>query len=262
VERDVVRGIAQLYRSRALVAVLVQREVKARYRGAVLGLLWSFVNPLLLTVVYSIVFSIYLRIDMKNFPVFLLCGLLPWNCFVAGLIEGTAAIVSNGGIIKKVFLPAEVFPLVSVLSNAVHFLFSLPILIGAVWLFDGPLTWAWLALPAVLAVQIALTFGIVLLTSSLAAQYRDILHILPNVVMVLFFLSPIFYPNEMVPEQYRFLLTYNPLSYLVEAYHHICFEGLLPDTIGMSRVAFCTIVALGIGWWVFDRRREHFAEFV
>jgi lipopolysaccharide transport system permease protein len=256
----VVQHLTELYRHRVLIDVLVQRELKARYRGTALGLLWSFVNPLLLVIIYTVVFSIYLRIDMKNYPVFLFAGMLPWNCFVAGLTEGTSSIISSGGIIKKVYLPSEIFPLVYVLSNIVHLILSLPILVALILYFGVPITWAWAAFPGVVFLQALMTYGIVLVSASMAVNYRDLLHVIPNVITVFFFLTPVLYPPTTVPERFRFLLDYNPLSYLVEAYHQIFLDGRVPDLLTLGRLLLFGLVALAVGIWIFDRGREHFAE--
>lgn len=250
----------QLYRYRVLVEVLVLRELKARYRGTLLGLLWSFINPLALVVIYTVVFSIYLKSSQKNFPVFLLAGLLPWNFFVAGLNEGTSSILSSSGIIKKVYLPSEVFPLVSVLSNAIHYLLSIPVLVAVILALGNPIGPAWAYFPVILALQIVFTYGVVLITSAVAVAYRDLLHILPNVIMVGFFLTPIFYPPTTVPERFRFLLTINPMSDFVMLHHSIFYEAVAPNTVTLARAALFAVATLAAGLTVFDRRREYFAE--
>lgn len=252
--------IQQIYRYRTLLEVLVSRELKARYRGTVLGLLWSFVNPLVLMGVYTLVFSIYMRNSMVNFPVFLLTGLLAWNCFVTGLSEGTSSILANAGIVKRVYVPGEIFPLVYVLSNAVHYLLSVPILLGLMVWFGVPLTPALLYFPLVLVLQLAFTYGLVLITAATVPRFRDLLHIIPNVIMVLFFLSPIFYAVDQVPQGFRFLIHYNPLALLLDSYHRLFFHGRAPvaaNLIVFAAIAFA-LVALGLAY--FDRRREAFAE--
>src|SRR6478672_561630 len=121
-------SLLQIYRHRTLAEILVARELKARYRGTLLGFLWSFANPLLMMSIYVLVFSVYMRMDVPNYPAFLMSGLLPWVAFNGGLADGMNSLISNGGIIKKVYLPTEVFPFVAVTSALMHFLFSLPVL--------------------------------------------------------------------------------------------------------------------------------------
>lgn len=254
--------LRQLYRHRVLVDVLIRRELKGRYRGTVLGLMWSFVNPLVLVAIYSLVFSIYMRVDMKHYPIFLLAGLLPWNCLVTGLVEGTSSIMANAGIVKRVYLPSAVFPLVSVLSNVVHYLLSVPILIGLMLFLGFEPRWSWLFFPVVLILQIILTYGFTLLTSAMAVQYRDLLHIIPNLIIFGLFLTPIFYPPSLVPERFRFLLDFNPLTPLFRAHHAIFYSGVLPDPHALGVLAGFSLGLVAVGMVVFDRRSERFAEFI
>lgn len=250
----------ELYRYRVLIEVLIRRELKARYRGTVLGFLWSFVNPLVLMALYVLVFSIYLRVDMPNYPAFLLSGIFPWLWFSASLNEATPSIIGNGGLIRKVYLPSEVFPLVHVGSNMVHFIASLPILFGfLVWAGLTP-SWSLLFLPVIVGVQVLFTYGIALVVSSLAVQFRDLLHIVPNLLTALFFATPIFYPATLVPERYRILLDVNPLSYLITAYQDVLFFGTVPSPWRLAVLATVTVMLLAAGVSAFDARKDVFAE--
>jgi lipopolysaccharide transport system permease protein len=250
----------ELYRYRVLIEVLIRRELRARYRGTVLGFLWSFVNPLVLMALYVLVFSIYLRVDMPNYPAFLLSGIFPWLWFSASLNEATQAIIGNGGLIRKVYLPSEVFPLVPVGSYMVHFIASLPILFG--FLVSAGLTpsWSLLFFPVVVGIQVLFTYGIALIVSSLAVQFRDLLHIVPNLLTALFFATPIFYPATMVPERYRILIDVNPLSYLVTAYQDVLFFGRMPASWRVAVLVAVTVLVLAAGVACFDARKDVFAE--
>jgi ABC-type polysaccharide/polyol phosphate export permease len=123
-----------------------------------------------------------------------------------------------------------------------------------------PITWAWVGLPIVVVLQVMFTYGVVLLASATAVKYRDLLHVIPNILMVLFFTSPVLYPQANVPPEFRFLLDYNPLSYLVEAYHQILFDGVMLPPLALGRLLIFGVAALALGMWVFDGRRDHFAE--
>jgi ABC-type polysaccharide/polyol phosphate export permease len=256
----VVEGLKQLYRYRALVQILILRELKARYRGTFLGFLWSFVNPLILMATYVVVFSVYFRIDMENYPVFLLCGILPWAWFSSSLSEATHSIISNGGLIKKVYLPSEIFPLVYVGSNMFHYLLSVPILLFFLILFKVKLSGVFLSFPLILCIQFLLTYGLVLILSSLAVQFRDLFHIVPNLLMIWFFITPIFYPITMVPEKYRFLVNLNPMTYLMTAYQDIFFFNRLPSGPGLMVMVGLSFVLLMIGLSFFETRKDLFAE--
>lgn len=252
--------IRQLYKYRALIYVLIQRELKARYRGTVFGFLWSFINPLILMLIYVLVFSIYMRVEMENYPVFLLSGILPWGWFSLGLTEATHSIISNGGLIKKVALPSAIFPLVCIGSNMVHYLFSLPILFLFLFGFGIVPSWPLFFLPLLLLIQFIWTYGIALILSSLAVQFRDILHMLPNLLMVWFFLTPIFYPVTTVPKQYRVLVDFNPIAHLMKAYQDVFFYNQMPSGYGLAVFAVLSCLLLFIGSSFFEARKDLFAE--
>jgi ABC-type polysaccharide/polyol phosphate export permease len=250
----------ELYRVRALIGTLVLRELRARYRGSFLGFLWSFLNPLLLMLVYVLVFSVYLRVPMEHYAVFLFTGLLPWLWFASSLGHATGVIVGSGGLVKRVLFPAEVLPLVSVLANLVNLLLSLPLLFGFLLAFGirpGP---AVVYLPLLLALQLLLTVGLALPLSALNVHLRDVEQILANGLVLLFFLSPVLYPVSMVPRELRPLYFLNPVSGLIEGYQRVVFFGQSPHWIHLGMVAACAAVVFWAGYRVFDTLRDGLAE--
>ena len=190
-------NLAKLVRYRGLVQSLVARELKARYRGSVLGFLWSFINPLLLLSIYTFVFSVVLpnrNPIAQPYAVFMFCGILPWNWFSSSLLEASGSLVSGGNLIKKVLFPAEVLPIVSVLANMVHFFLGLPILVAFLVYYQRPpdvLDLVWF--PVAVAVQLLFTGGLALLLSALTVHFRDIRDILSNVLTLWFFSTLIIY---------------------------------------------------------------------
>jgi ABC-type polysaccharide/polyol phosphate export permease len=252
--------VKQLYQHRALLQVLVMRELKARYRGTVLGFLWSFVNPLVLMAIYVLIFSVYLRVEMKNYSAFLLCGVFAWNWFSIGISEATNSIISNGGLIKKVSLPSEIIPLVYITSNMVHYLLTLPIQFAFLLFFRVELSWSVIVLPAVISLQLVFMYGLALLLSSLAVQFRDLLYIVPNVLMIWFFLTPIFYPTTMVPEKYRPLLDFNPMAHLIRSYQDIFYYGRGPSSLSLVLMSGLAVALLFAGFSLFEAQKDLFAE--
>jgi lipopolysaccharide transport system permease protein len=255
-----IASLLRLYRYRALIQVLVERELKARYRGTALGFCWSFVNPLLLMLIYVLVFSVYMRIDMEKYPAFLLCGILPWSWFAAGLLEATHSIIGNGSLIKKVYLSSEIFPLVSIGSNMMHYLLSIPILFGVMLLYQVQLSTVVFVFPVILGVQFLFTYGLALILSSLAVQFRDLLHIVPNLLMFWFLLTPIFYPMTTVPEKYRILVDLNPMAHFIMAYQDIFFYGRLPSLTGLTVMLLLSCILLGLGMVFFAARQDLLVE--
>jgi lipopolysaccharide transport system permease protein len=253
-------AFARLWRFRLVVQVLIARDLKARYRGAVLGFVWSFLSPLFFMLVYVLIFSIYMRIEVDNYAAFLLCGLLPWLWFAASVNEASRAIIDNRALVKKVALPSEIFPLVSVGANFVHFLLSLPVLGVLLFALDVRLSWTALLLPVVMLLQFAFTFGIALAYAALAVRFRDLLHIVPNLLFLWFLMTPIFYPASFVPPGFTALLAANPMAYLIDAYQGILFYQRPPAGSQLAVLAALAALLLVLGHAVFAARRDHFVE--
>lgn len=253
-------NIRALYRYRALIYALVNRHLSIRYRGSLLGFLWSFLNPLCLMLVYTLVFRYYMRFNQANYTVFLFVGLLPWLWLSSGLLEGTSSIAGSGHLITKSMFPAHVLPLVSVLVNFVNFLLSLPLLFIFMWLFKMPFHWTVILLPPLLFAQLLLVYGAALVLGSLNVYYRDIQHLLGNFLTFLFFLCPIIYPADAVPEKLKFTLDLNPLALMTGFYHDLLLEGVLPPAGQVLYFAVFVAMALVLGNIVYERYKENFAE--
>jgi len=260
------RNLARLGRYRGLIQSLVARELKARYRGSVLGFFWSFFNPLLLLLVYTFVFN-YVLVDARSehaspYALFLFCGLLPWTWFATSLTESAGVLISGGNLIKKVLFPAEILPIVSVLANMVHFLFGLPILALFLILYQKPLNPAELAwFPVVVLVQLVLTLGFALILSALTVHFRDIRDILSNLLTVWFFTTPIIYPWMDAPAQVRPYLNLNPFMHLAVSYQEILFfDGPFGHLRWLLALGLMSVLFFLFGYFVFDRLRDTFAE--
>ena len=258
------RLIQVLFRYRALIASLVSRDLKARYRGSVLGFLWSFANPILLLVTYTLVFMIILPMKatprMEPYFLFFFTGLLPWTWFTTSLLEGSSVLIAGGNLIKKVLFPAEVLPTVTVLTNLVQFLFGLPILL-VLLAFAGRLGAEALLLPVVILVQLVLTLGFALFLSSLTVHFRDIGNILGHVLQLWFFATPILYDVELLGQgTLRQLERLNPMGHIVISYQQILFHGHFDHWRGLAGSFVAGIVALAVGAFIFDRLRDTFAE--
>jgi homopolymeric O-antigen transport system permease protein len=276
-------NLARLMRYRGLVQSLVARELKARYRGSVLGFFWSFINPLLLLLIYSFVFKYFMprgANDLEHYELFLFCGLLPWTWFSSSLLESSGVLISGGNLIKKVLFPAEVLPIVTVLANMVHFFFGLPIL-GLFLLYNHwPLYFAELIwFPVVVLVQLVLTLGFALVLSALTVHFRDLRDILSNLINFWFFATPIIYPYTVMygdpanpshaPGWVATLLKINPFTHLAITYQEILYfraaDPLAPvgppgHWFWLMVLAAMSIVFFFFGFFVFDRLRDTFAE--
>ena len=259
-------NLVRLFRYRGLARILVARELKARYRGSVLGFFWSFVNPLLLLLVYSFVFTAIIdRGDLATlepYAVFLFCGLLPWTWFSASLNESASILIVNGNLIKKVVFPVEILPVVAVVSNLCHFVLGLPILLGFLVYYDIPLRPAELVwFPAVVAVQLCLTLGLAMILAALTVHFRDVKDLLSNGLTLWFFASPILYEMSAVPPGARAFMDLNPFAHLAISYQEILFhEGPFDHWRWLLAVAGGSVGLFALGYWLFDRLRDSFAE--
>ena len=261
-------NLAHVVRYRGLIQSLVARELKARYRGSVLGFFWSFINPLLLLSIYTFVFTVVLPNRdpvAQPYGLFMFCGILPWNWFSSSLVEASGSLVSGGNLIKNVLFPAEILPMVTVLSNMIHFFLGLLILIVFLvayrhWPDPGDLVW----FPVVVIIQLVFTAGLALLLSALTVHFRDIRDLLTNLLMFWFFATPIIYP-WLDPNviRYKRLFDLNPFTHLAVSYQEILFfHGPFGHAKGrLALGAFSVVLFLG-GYWFFDRLRDSFVEAV
>jgi ABC-type polysaccharide/polyol phosphate export permease len=262
----VFRNLASLFRYRALIETLVARDLKARYRGSVLGFFWSFVNPLLLLLIYTFVFTkVMVGIhspDMEPYALFMFCGILPWTWFSSSLLESSNTLIAGGNLIKKVLFPAEVLPLVTVLANMVHFFLGLPILVLFLIYYQRPvdpveLLW----FPVIVLIQLVFTTGLALLLSALTVHFRDLKDLLGNLLTLWFFATPIIYPMLEAPADLRWWLNLNPLTHLMISYQEVLF---FPGPHGhwkwLTALGVMSVVVFLVGYFVFDRLRDSFAE--
>jgi ABC-type polysaccharide/polyol phosphate export permease len=258
--------LRMLYRHRQLIAALTARDLKARYRGSLLGYFWSLANPLLLLAVYTLVFTKFFPQQVvQPYPLFLFSGILPWTFFAAATLEGTSAISGNAGLIKKVMFPAESLPLVVVLSHLVHFALAIPILLLALLAFAmlGKFTISItiLLVPVLMFVQTVFVAGIALIVSSASVLFRDLRDIITNLMQLGFFVTPIIYRiNNIQSTGLRVLLRFNPMTPFVVGYQDILFFGKLPSASDSFLMVAYASVSLFAGFFVFERLRDSLAE--
>jgi ABC-type polysaccharide/polyol phosphate export permease len=264
------RVARQLFRFRGLLGTLTARELKARYRGSVLGFLWSLANPLLLLSVYTFVFSLVFqpRVEGQSpYPVFLVAGLFPWVWVSSTLNESTASLSANAALIRRSVFPVELLPLVAVLSNLINFLLSVPILLGAVLVarayghdVGGP---AIALLPLVVALHLPFLCGAALALAALAVHFKDVRDLVTNLLTLAFFLTPILYSVDAVPHRgLRALIAWNPFTPFVAAYQDVLFYGRAPEAELWLGMAGAAAVSWTLGAWVFARLSDTLIEAV
>jgi ABC-type polysaccharide/polyol phosphate export permease len=268
--------LGELIRYRFLLRNLVMRDLKVRYKNSFLGVLWSLLNPLLMMVVFSLVFTVFSAQSIRQYPVFFLVGLVPWNFFSGSLMGGTLSLATNVNLLKKVSFPRELLPVSALLAHLVNFLIAFGILMVFLFASGLGLTIHALWLPVILAAQLILTAGLALLLSALHVFYRDVVMILDVVLLAGFFLTPIFYPLSLygetrtianisfVPAQVMRWL--NPMASIVDAYRTVLWgisneigpASMAPDFI--LRTVLTALVLFGLGYFVFRRVEHLFGE--
>lgn len=249
---------------------MIKREVVGRYRGSFLGLLWSFVNPILMLAVYTFVFSIVfeVRLDQKSgtyddkfaFALLLFAGLIMFNLFSECLSRAPGLILTNVNYVKKIIFPLEILPWVALGSALFHAGVSFLVLLAFLLCIDHPIHWTLICLPIIVFPFLLLIIGLSWLLASIGVFVRDIGQFIGLILTVLLFMSPIFYPASALPESVRDYLFLNPLTFIIEQVRSVTLYGRLPDWIGLViYYAIALFVAWGGLLW-FEKTRKGFAD--
>lgn len=241
-----------------LIILLSKKELKAKYTSTALGFLWILINPLLQMVVMIIVFSFFLKVQVKNYPVFIFSGLLSWTFFSVGLQAGISSLINNRDLLKKVSFPREVLPISAVLSHLFTFVLVLFLLILYSLVTSGIHASLLLLLPLVV-LQTVLLIALSLFLSCLDIEYRDVSFIIQALLTPWFYLSPILYPISLVPEKYLFLYSLNPMAGIVTGYQSIFLNTPYIWSMLFSSV-FVTFTLLLGGITLFRKRSKYFAD--
>jgi lipopolysaccharide transport system permease protein len=268
---NITHRLQELWRYRDLIHNLVIRDLKVRYKNSVLGIAWSWINPLLMMVVYTVVFKLVASgSDLPNYSVFILCALLPWSFFSASVSQATDSIVAAAPLIKKVYFPREVLPISVVLSNLVNFLVALPVFFLLTLIMGSPITPYVMLLPLTILMEIFFILGVTLITSTLNVFYRDTRHVLDVLLLAWFFLTPIFYSLTTVPEQYTvmgvtlnmrvWLRRLNPMASIIASYRDLLYWGTPTGLDFLLRTALTSLAILVIGYLVFLHYSSRFGE--
>ena len=249
-----------LYMYRELLKTSVQKDVRGKYKNSILGVVWSFLNPLLQIAVYAFVFGRILNVGTENYAVFICCGLIPWTFFCNAINRSAYTIIENGGIIKKVFFPREVLPISVVTAECVNFFISTIIIVAFVLLTGLGVSWTWIFYPIVLFVLYFFLIAISLLVSSITAYVRDIQHFIGVLLQLMFYATPIAYESSRVPETFQWIVRLNPVAYVIEAFRSIFINHTIPNVSGLGIMFLISIVLFMINYAVFEKLQKNFAE--
>ena len=244
-----------------MINAFIRRDLRGRYKGSVLGFLWTFVNPLLQLCVYSVVFSLVLRVDRPQYYLFLFVALIPWIFFSSSVQSGASCIIAYKDMVKKIYFPREVLPIATVTTAFVNMLFCFIVIFGVVIFSGRPLNpLAILCLIPVFFVEYILALGMAFLVSALTVYLRDLEHILGIVLMAWQYLTPVLYDYEMVPVQFRTVFSLNPMTPVITAYRDILYYSKVPDLTTLLSALVMGIMVLVVGWIAFSKLKRRFAE--
>jgi lipopolysaccharide transport system permease protein len=246
-----------------LLQNLVLKDFRIRYRNMSLGILWSLINPLVMMAVLTFVFGhVYGKETSASFPLFVLCGLVPFNFFTAAWLSGTTSIVVNAPLVKRVPVPREVVPIAAVFSNCVHLAIQIALLLGMTFYFGLGANRFWLWLVPLWLLYIAFVCGVSLISSAVSVFIRDTQYVVESFNLVLFWLVPIFYSFEIIPAKYATIYRFNPVAALVMAMRNILLEKQPPPTTLILNMVIAAALALSVGLLVFGRLKRSFYEYI
>ena len=245
---------------RHLILQLALKDFKIRYTHSVLGYTWSVLNPLIFSIVYFLVFSVFVRFDIPNYPGYLLLGIVLWNFFAESTSHGVGSLLAQGGIITKVAIPRHVVVLAAVLNAMLTFAISLAIL-GVLLLATGvPMGWPLVSLPVLLLDLVVLALGVSLLLAPLHVRFHDVGYLWSVALQVGFWLTPIIYTDTMIPERWRWLVVYNPLARIILYSRQVVIYAQWPDWVGITKTSLLALAVLLTGWVSFRRLQVRLVE--
>ena len=251
-----------LYNYRELLKTSVKKDIGGKYKHSFLGVLWSFINPLLQILVYALIFPLVMKNggSYKDYTVFMVCGLIPWAYFTTVINRASFIMIENGNILKKVYFPRSILPLSLVTSETINFLVSCIIILAFIVIKGFGISKFILFFPLVLLIQYVLLLGIALIFSAITVYMRDIQHFIGVVLQLLFYATPIVYSIDTIPENFRWILKWNPMTYIIEGYRAIFYNQTMPDLKSLGVLGIISIIILIVGYLLFNKLQKRFAE--
>lgn len=257
-----------LWRNRQLIVQMTRREVVGRYRGSVMGLAWSFFNPILMLMVYTFVFSVVFKAkwgvgrdeSQTTFAIVLFVGMIVYGLFAEMINRAPGLILSNVNYVKKVIFPLEILPVVGLGAALFHALISLAVLFAAILLIKGSLVWTIIFFPLILMPLLAATLGVAWFLASIGVFARDVGQTISIITTVLMFTSPVFFPVSSIPEKYQIWVMLNPLTFVIEQSRAVIIFGKQPDWFGLGIYAGTSVLVAWAGYWWFQKTRKGFAD--
>lgn len=252
----------ELLRYRDLVRALVVRDLKVRYRRSTIGFLWTMLQPLMTMLVLTMVFSAVFRFDAPNYPVYALAGIMFWNFFSQSVVTSMNSLRSNAQLLIKIPVPKAVFPLATVLAGVVNLLFAMVPLFAILLVTGHPIRFAVLFLPLAIVLAALFTLGAGLLLAPMAVFFYDTIEMIGVLLTLLMYMTPVFYPMEIVPEKYRWAVRFNPIRSVLETFRDPIYFGKIPPLTHLTVAVSVTALALAVGIVAFRRSSDRIAFYV
>lgn len=253
-------SIKELYNYREMMYNLVKKDLRTRYKGSFLGFLWTFINPLLQLVVYTIVFSSIMKVNVDKFYIYLFVGLIPWIFFTSSIQVSVSSIIGNKDLVKKIYFPRIIIPLSSVNSAFMNMVFSMIVVFGALIISGIGISYTVIYLPIIMILEYMFILGMAFIFSALDVYFRDLEHILGIILMAWFYLTPIVYTVDMVPQEYLWLFNINPMTAIIQAYREALYYKVTPEFSNLGWILFWSIIFMVIGYAVFQKLQKKFVE--
>lgn len=253
-------NLKELYAYREMIFSLVLKDLRTRYKGSVLGFLWTFVNPLLQLIVYSVVFSVIMRVQMDKYYIYMFVGLLPWIFFCNCVQGGANSVMAGQDLIKKIYFPRLVLPIATVSAAFMNMLFSMVVMFAALFVSGKGITMQIIYLPLLLLLLYFLGLGLAFVFSACNVYLRDLEHILGIITMSMFYVTPVIYPVSMVPERFLKILFLNPMTPMVMAFQDVLYYQRAPHLDTLIIVVAYALIALVAGYFIFQRLQRNFVE--
>ena len=253
-------NLKELYAYREMIISLVRKDLRTRYKGSVLGFLWTFVNPLLQLIVYSVVFSVIMRVQMDKYYIYMFVGLLPWIFFCNCVQGGANSVMAGQDLIKKIYFPRLVLPIATVSAAFMNMLFSMVVMFAALFVSGKGITMQIIYLPLLLLLLYFLGLGLAFVFSACNVYLRDLEHILGIITMSMFYVTPVIYPVSMVPERFLKILFLNPMTPMVMAFQDVLYYQRAPHLDTLIIVVAYALIALVAGYFIFQRLQRNFVE--
>ena len=250
----------ELYQYRELLKTNVKKEIRGKYKGSWLGVLWTFLNPLLQLLVYSFVFPYILRVEVEHYTIFMMVALVPWTFFTTAIQIGSSSVIGEAGIIKKVYFPREIIPISVVISALVNFLITCIIMFLFILISGVGFTPYVLLFPVIVLIQTIFTLGFTFILSAITVYVQDIAHFVSIVLMLAFYATPIVYNGELLPPKFQWIIKLNPMAQVINAYRDILFYHKTPDYNGIAILGLISLAILFVGYEIFKKLKRNFAE--